>query len=517
MPVFFAARRTTVPRGHRRHSTPARIGVTAVLGLLAACSRERDPLAWIGERAAVVRCTAAGRNPPAPAIQGVPAPPVPTGLLARQLDPIALDDLGFERDTTVCAVLEAPASSTIDIASSGLPAILTLHDSVDREATRIGGRCTCEAARELGLRDLVASCMQTPTVPGCNTDALTGKLAVTLAPLETALGSIELPWTHWRLVGKTDRPGWFVEHVQTLVANHSGGSQVFVRGEPLPARVDDNVRALVELEHVVAVVRQDSGRALVVARERDGMLVLDHFAQPPSEVPRAPLTDRIFAAQVTTLAAALAPPVTSRAPLSSPDDGTLVEFDRAMLEELDRAAIATSPLLAERFVEPTDTRFVPPVLFDRVAFVAPYGHDGKVLRAIQLLSAEGLAWAQTVGNEPLLGHTDALRLAGRSPEALELPEGMRFALRGTEVEAAGLHGLHRLPEFADALERRAPGAMGGEVSAWRLSAPAGELPPPFDAGAAFAGLRMLARAQAYELSSSFDTGRTRLTIEARPR
>ena len=30
-------------------------------------------------------------------------------------------------------------------------------------------------------------------------------------------------------------------------------------------------------------------------------------------------------------------------------------------------------------------------------------------------------------------------------------------------------------------------------------------------------LGVLSRAQAYELSSSFDTGRTRLTIEARPR
>ncbi|MFO0634806.1 MAG: hypothetical protein U0168_18335 [Nannocystaceae bacterium] len=482
--------------------------------VVAACGREGDPRAWIGERAAVVRCGASGRNPPPPILAGIPAPTPPTGLLARQLDPLALDAMGYRRDATVCAVLEAPAGATIDVARTALPSVLTLHDRADREATRIGGRCTCEIARGLGLRDLVASCAQTPTVAGCDTTARADELAAALAPLQEALVAVELPWQHWRLVGATDRPGWFAEHVDELVANHQGGTVVFRPGQPLPSRVDPAVRSLLALEHAVAVLRQDSGRALVLARERDGLLVLDHFAQPQASPERAPLLERIREAQVTALVSRLAPPAQPRETMAAPQQGTMIEIDRPMLEEIDRAVIATSVLLEQ--VAPEPTRATPPALFDRVSFQAPFGEQGAVLRIEHALSVEGLAWAQTLSDAALVGNFDGLGLADTSPPPPELPPGLRMVLRGSATERYAVHGVQRLPSLLRTLELAAPGAIGGTLASWRVDWPGGPIAAPDDAPDLFAGLRSLAQRR-YRLSAGFDPARTKLVVDVAPR
>ncbi|MBX7079577.1 MAG: hypothetical protein K1X88_10350 [Nannocystaceae bacterium] len=495
-----------------RGSTRARC-LAAIVGL-AACGREGDPRAWIGERAAVVRCSAAGRNPPPPIMAGIPAPPPPSGLLARQLDPLALDAMGYRRDATVCAVLEAPPGATIDVARTALPAVLTLHDRADREATRIGGRCTCEIARELGVRDLVASCAQTPTVAGCDTAARADELATALQPLREAVAAVELPWQHWRLVGATDRPGWFADHVDALVANHDGGTLVFRPGQALPARVDPAVRALLGLEHVVAVLRQDSGRALVLARELDGLLVLDHFAQPQASPERAPLLERMREAQLTAMVSRLAPPTQARETMAAPQHGTMVELDRPMLEEVDRAALATAVLLDQPAAAPAPAG--PPALFDRVSFQAPFGEQGAVLRIEHALSVDGLAWAQTLSDAALVGNLGGLGLRDEPPPPAELPAGLRLVLRGSTTERYAVHGVHRLPSLLQTLELAAPGAVAGTLSAWRVDWPGGPVPAPADAPELFAGLRSLAQRR-YRLDASFDPSRTKLVVEITPR
>lgn len=505
-----------------------------LLALLGAfgCSRQGDPLPWISEHSAVVRCESPGKRPPPPAAVGLPAPPVPTGLFARQLDPAALDALGYTRDAVACATLEAPTAARID-AAAGLRAIIDLHDRTSREALRAGGRCTCEIARAQGVRDLVAACVQTPTIGGCDPTVNAAEVEQAVAPLLVALEDVVLPWMHWRLVGPTDRPGWFAAHINEAIANHDGGSLVYLPNEPLPPRADAAVRAMLSAQDVVAVVRQDGGRALVVAREVDGLLVLDHFRQPLASPERMPLVARIEAAQVSAMAALLSPGPT-RPPLARLGNGTLMEFDRLLLEEVDRAAVATGALLGIDSELPAAPGPVP--LVDRVAYVAPYGESGRVLRVEHALSVDGLAWAQTLSTLPLVGNLGALglsselelpsappklRVAGVKP-AKPVAVAGRFVLRGTATARWGIAGVYGFPTLANLLEIAAPGALGGDLSNWRIDWPGTDLPSELGAGEpvasrVFEGLRRLVAAGPYRLEASFDPRRTRLVLEVRPR
>ncbi len=489
----------------------------ALLVLVAACGRTPDPTRWIGLRAAVVRCSSGGRHPPAPVVAGIPAPLPPSGLLARALDPVALDDLGFQRDAPVCAVLEAPSATQIDEAARTLGELVAVQETAAREALRVGGRCTCEVARALELRELIPTCVDAPAMAGCDPTVRAEEVAQALKPVQDAIAGASLPWTHWRLVGASDRPGWFVEHQDTLLAHHGGGSTLYVPGGNRPMRVDPLVPILLELEGVVAVVRQDAGRAILVVRELDGMLVLDHFRQPDSSTRRLPLVDRIELAQVTALSSALALPEGAKPPLFAPQDGTLVELDPTLLDDIDRAAIATSVLGEAPYAVDEERWEQPPRLFDRVAWLAPFGHDGRVLKVQHVLSSEGIAWAQTLGDTPLIGDLGALGLADAEPVFVppdpdELPT---FVLRGTTTARFGVHGVQRLPTIARALEIAAPGSLGGDLSSWSLEWPG--LPPPGDEPTVYAGLRDQLAQRRYRIAAGFDTARTSLTIEATPR
>jgi hypothetical protein len=488
------------------------LALLTVLG----CGRGAKPEAWIGERAAVVRCTSSGPNAMPPVLVGLPMPAAPSGLLAYGIDPNALDRLGYERDAPVCAVLEAPPAEVIERASTSLPGLVEIYDQVSREALRVGGRCTCEIARKNGERDLIAACVQTPTIGACDDQDKGEAVARALDPLRVALADTELPWIHWRLVGASDRPGWFVDHLPDLLEAHSGGSTAYVRGEPLAARVEPLVRDLLALDHVVAVVRQDSGRAILVARERDGLLVLDHFRQPPMLGRLAPLVGRLEQARSVALVARLAAPVPGPALLGRADQGNFVEIDRAMLEELDRAALAAAPLLGAPF-EPAKAKYdAPPALVDRVLVQAPFGEDGRDLLVRARLSADGIAWAGTLGKTALLPNIDALGLPDTAPKWTPPPDlDLDLVLRGTDTDAIAIHGLSRLPTLLRAIEMAHPGAVGGTLSAWHLELEGGD-PAPTLGGSALARLREQLAQRRYEVDMRLAEGGTLLELELRP-
>jgi len=512
-----------------RSGVPSRVRRWALLlltlplgsGLLGSgCGRTAKPEAWIGDRAAVIRCTGAGPHRMPPMLVGLPMPAAPTGLLAHGIDPAALDRLGYARDAPVCAVLEAPPVDTIAKASTTLPALVEAYDAVSREALRVGGRCTCEIARVLGERDMVAACVQTPTIAGCDVEDKADEVARALDPLREALQAAELPWTHWRLVGATDRPGWFVDHLPQLLSAHTGGSTAYVRGEPLSGRVEPLVRELLALEGVVAVVRQDSGRAMLVARERDGLLVLDHFEQPPVLPRLGLLAERLEQTRAVALVARLAAPTPTQSPTSSllgrADKGNFVEIDRAMLEEVDRALVASAALLGAPYDPEKERRDTPPPLVDRLLVQAPFGVDGRELQIRARLSAEGIAWAQALGDVPLLGNLDALGLADTAPTFTPPPDlEVPFVLRGTPTETVLVHGLHRAPTVLEAMEVGHPGALGGTLSHWTIALPGGD-PTPSLVGPLLAKLREQIGKGRYELELRFDSGRTQLEIDLRP-
>ena len=487
-----------------------------MLGSAPGCGSGARPEAWIGDRAAVVRCTDAGPLVMPPMLVGLPVPAAPTGLLAHGVEPSALDRLGYARDATVCAVLEAPPAATIAKASTTLPALIDAYDAASREALRVGGRCTCEIARGLGERDMVAACVQTPTIIGCDTEDKADAVARALDPLREALQTAELPWIHWRLVGASDRPGWFVDHLPDLIAAHIGGSTPYVRGEPLSSRVEPIVRDLLALEHVVAVVRQDSGRAILVARERDGLLVLDHFRQPPMLPRLGMLVERLEQARSVALVARLAAPTPTQALLGRADRGNFVEIDRAMLDEIDRAAFSAAALLGDTFDPAEATYTAPPALVDRVLVQAPFGKEGRELVVRARLSSAGMEWAQTLGSADLATNLGALGLPDTSPVWVPPPDlDLDLVLRGTATDAIAIHGLSRIPTLLGAIETAHPGAVGGSLSAWHIELDGGD-PAPTLVGEPFARLREQLAAGQYEIDVEFPEGRTLFEMRLRP-
>ena len=79
------------------------------------------------------------------------------------------------------------------------------------------------------------------------------------------------------------------------------------------------------------------------------------------------------------------------------------------------SAIASSVLRAEPYLVAQERWEQPPRLVDRVAWQVPYGHDGRVLRVEHTLSSDGIAWAQTLGDTPLVGDIPGLRLTDAVP------------------------------------------------------------------------------------------------------
>src|SRR5690606_32475359 len=66
-----------------------------LLAVVSGCGVGKGTPEWIGSNAAVVRCTVAGPNLELPRLfDELPSPALPTGLYARTMDPIALDQLG---------------------------------------------------------------------------------------------------------------------------------------------------------------------------------------------------------------------------------------------------------------------------------------------------------------------------------------------------------------------------------------------------------------------------------------
>lgn len=498
---------------------PIAIGFV-LLGLVGqGCGPGKGPEPWMSARAAVTWCGVAGPQRAAPAIMGVPAPMPPTGLYGRSLDPMGLDELGFERDEVACAMLEVPPPEAIEAARAGLEELDAIARRVDAEAGRAGGRCVCEIAMAVGVRELVRMCTEQPSRGDCDPTLNADAVAAAVVPLQEAIDELTLPLVHWRLAGRSDRDGWFVEQFSKLVARHPGGSTLYVRGQPIPRRDNHElVRGLLEAEDVVAVVRQDGGRALLVVREIGSELVLDHFAYPVVDGAHRPLLSAFDNTHVEQYLAALAKPQARRTPAADPGKGTLVEIDRALLEEADRLIMAAAPLAGATYEVGRETWEQPPVLVDRVTVQAPFGHQGERLQIRLELSEEGRAWAQTLTGDRLTPTLEELGLAGEgsaftASRGLDLP----FFLRGTPVNRHLVHGIHSTTEVMRKIEMDHPSTVNGSMDRWTFDLPTVRFELPEEDGAAWNGLLELIAQKPYRLETNFDAKRTMMLVDLQPR
>lgn len=429
---------------------------------------------WIADDAAMVQCTTSGRTRMPPVLLGLPFPAVPTGLYARGLDPMALTDMGYERDKPTCVALLPPDPDEVRTAAAQLELMVSIAKATSEQITRTVP-CACETADALGVRDLVVDCATIPSRNCAPSESRRDKVGALLVPLEDAVKGTPVPRLHWRLVGPTDRPTWFAERTDDLLGRHAGGSTVYRAGQSVPAR--DNfvlLRRLLEHEHVVAVIRQDTGKAFTVARVVDGMQILDHFALPPLANELAPLRSQIDNAQVDDIVAQLDKPARAYRPLRSPADGNFSELDAIGLDRVDAMLVAASVLAGPPYVEADEERQEPERYVERVAVQAPFGQEGRALRVAARLTDDGKLWATAMRDEALGSDLSVLDLSGEMPHfkpaATPSPP---FVLRGTAANRTLVHGLHRMADAMKAVELTAPGAIEGKSKAWSFRIPQG--------------------------------------------
>ncbi len=425
-----------------------------------------------------------------PVLLDLPAPAPPTGMYARVLDPMALDDLGFERDSVACALL-LPAEPDTD---QTVEALLSARAKAGREAVSLGGLCACEAASVLDARALLPQCVDRPTRANCKLDGLVAPVEAALEPVYAALAQVRPPLVHWRLVGKLDRPGWFVRQQSVVAERHDGGSSVFVKGQAVPKRGNGALlKALLDEDDVVAVARQNSGLAVLVVREIGKTLVLDHFSYPAVGGQVVPLLPYIDNAAVGRYLSLLAKPTETRKLSLDPSKGNLVEVDLSHLETFD-AAISSGAALAG--MKPLDPRAVPDRRIERVAAQAPFGKQGLQLEVRIELTDTGTQWAQLLTSSDLSSGLDTLELAAVQalpPTGSKLP----FLVAGTPFEQDVVYGLEQVPALMAEVESRYPSSVAGTARAWDFTMPLSDMSEFITDEARFEGLRSAFAERAY--------------------
>lgn len=469
----------------------------------------------------MVRCTTAGRDLMPPVLLDLPLPSVPTGMLARQLDPMALNDMGFEREQPVCVALEQPTAERVDVARGELLALLEVHSRVGARARATLGRCACDVARVADVVSLLAPCRDQPHRAECEpSPAQLEEVRTLVAPLRAALASTVVPRVHWRVAGRTDRPGWMASRLTELLPRYEGGATVYLPGQAIPSRHNHVlIRRLLDLPGTTAVLRLDGGRSVLVVRELEEALVLDLLSFPEVAARLVPLLPFIDEARADDVVEALGRPSSSWTPPLPLDKGNFVHLDRAGLRAVDSMLLAMAPLAGRSkaprtLPEPSEARLV-----DAVTLQAELGARGKRLRAHLRLSEAGQQWAQTLGDAVLGPPFDVLGLPLEPPQGSpSLGVELTLLAHGTATERLVLDGLGRAPALLHQLEMLHPNSVGGRLDAWDVTlpagavAPGGTVPPPLE-------LREWAQrvgAAPHRVRASFDTTREHLDLVLAP-
>mgnify|MGYP001401248244 CR=1 FL=1 len=443
-----------------------------------ACSAKDVAIKWLPDDAAVVHCTVAGRQKMPPVLLRTPAPTPPTGLFARRLDPMALNDMGYERDLPVCAGVIVPESSRIEATAKAAESLVVTADTAGREARNALGRCVCDVAYEAGIRDMLPLCVHRAHKAACTPSADDfDKLGKAVEPLRDLVGTIDLPRVHWRLAGKTDRPTWFAEKIRDLLGRHVGGATVYLPGEAIGSRHNHAlVRALMDEPGVAAVVREDGGQAILVVRVVEDAMVLDLFVWPSFAPQYRGVLEAIDNAQPERVVAELDKPGAHYQPGLDPTKGSLVAVDRVGLERMDELEIGHARLSGYPYDRTKETWAPPDPLVDRATMQAPFGESGISVDVSLELSAAGRAWASGLVDAPLSPDLSELSLA-TDPPSYVAAAGSRITpwLRGQPTASTAIWGLSRIGERLRKLEMDYPGSVRGTALEWEIRIPQGSI------------------------------------------
>ncbi len=468
----------------RRSNRDGRGRAWALTGLglgLGACGGGELATRWVPHDAALVRCTTAGRTRMPPVLLDLPLPKVPTGLLARQLDPMALNDMGYERDQPVCAALLRPSEPSLARARADITGLVESYQQTGARARASMGRCACDVARVAGVAELLTMCRDEPHRPSCQPrpDQLT-QIQEVVSPLREALANTPVPRLHWRVAGRSDRPGWMVKRLVELLPRHTGGATVFQPGQVVPSRHNHVlIRRLLGAPGVRGVLRLDGGRAVLVIRERDDALVLDLLVFTPVDPRLVPLLPFIDEGRAEAVVDSLEPPGRRWTPRVPLNQGNLVALERTGLRAVDRLLLTMAPLAGDQ-AAPTDLPEAEEPLVEEVTMQAKFGAQGKVLSARLDLSPAGQQWAQSLPDLLLAPNLEVLGFPLETrpdAEGERAPKTRSLLTHGTPTATLILDGLPRMASLMRALEMAHPGSVGGRLDAWELTMPAGAVGP----------------------------------------
>lgn len=307
-------------RRRARRSTATRVAWALVASAaFSACTRKPVERAWIDDNTAYLRCERSGLVQESEKKEwSLPQIEIPAGFYVGQMNGAWLEQAGFERESVVCAALQAPKSSTMVQAQSSLRRIREAWSDLQRgfaQALEQGNPCGCEELYQAGLRGLYSDCLEVPTRPACvEQSRRKSLLSSKIKALDAQMHKLELPTIHWRMVGRSSGSKAWLRNYPSLLGAVKGGSEVFARGRALPPGAHRPlVEALLKESAVIAVVRQRGGRAFLVVREfSDGRMVMDYFAYHKTlGLPRE-LYARLDNARIDSLRQALAPSANAR-------------------------------------------------------------------------------------------------------------------------------------------------------------------------------------------------------------
>jgi len=397
-------------------------------------------------------------------------------MFARAMDPAALDALGFQRDVTVCAALEAPSADAVDSAKVALARLNDDLGEFDIELRALSG-CACVEAMRQDVEHLFPSCQRRVRRDDCRPEPkLEAKVAAIAKEVRAAIAGVGLPKHHWRMFGRADRPDRFATRFFDIVGMYEGGSELFVPGQtPTGDRGDALVAALLEQPGVKAVVRQDAGLAVLVVREHASHLVFDHFAYDSVSGRFGTLVSELDDLHIDWHLDALALGIGDPEFHFDLRDGPFLGVYREPLERVDEVVQGGSLLVDRRYDRARERHAHPPVFVDRVEVSLPRGEADETLSAWVHLTAAGVEAIEAVGDGQLAVSFDDLPI-DPTPPSFEPAVPLPFVARGQPTQSVLFDGLHGVFSVLHAVERANPGALVGNLDVFEITFPSGPLP-----------------------------------------
>jgi hypothetical protein len=442
---------------------------------------------------------------------GVPMPPA--GSFAGHMHPRLFRELGFAPGTQVCAAAVVPDLDTIQEQAKSAGAVY----GSDRKLQALLGGCGCTIVKAKNLLHMAPRCVKAPVRDDCTDKPdRVAQIEAAVGELEAALRA-ERPRLHWRVVGTLGREGRFAVKAPERLEWLDYPGMVFTPDNRSQAgRADPLAQQMLGEAHVVAVVSQGQGRAILVVREIDELLVFDYFEQladPKRWGASWPSLDVDFLGERASLALALPGDAAQSASVllgNSGKDGEspltrqgFIHLEHGRIDDLDRLLLGARRGAGFDYDEAQEKRQLEELVADTLTL---QWEPGRVRGRYGLTPAGQQWWGQPLAGDTVIAHAAALaprKVEGRFEAAL--PHD--FILRGSALETGLFDALRGFPQVVDAIFAVDATAIRGSGSQFTIELAPGQVVPGLGTAAGLQGLRTHLSMHRHELEVRVDVDR----------